>query len=178
MIDNNLEMAFLGFLKSGPKHGYQLHKEISKKNEIGGVWFIKIGKMYAILKKLESYKWINSISVKDGNRPQRNTYSLTTKGRDVFNNWMFSPIKHGRDLRIQFLLKIFFLKSWKYKNWMDIFKIQRNECELWKERNRSNHMENESQRPFNWYVMQYRLAQIEGFIQWLDWCEKSLSEEI
>jgi DNA-binding PadR family transcriptional regulator len=178
MDNNNLEMAFLGFLRSGPIHGYQLHKEISDKKEIGGVWFIKMGKMYAILKKLESYKWINSVSVKEGNRPQKNTYSLTRKGKDVFNDWMLSPINHGRDLRIQFLLKIFFMKSGNYKNWKNIFTNQRKECEQWKGRYKSNLMENDSARPFNWYVIQYRSAQIEGFIQWLDWCERSLSEEI
>ena len=86
MENINLDMAFLGFLRNGPIHGYQHHKEISKKNEIGGVWYIKIGKMYAILKKLESLKWIRSISEKDGNRPQKKTFSLTSKGEDKFNS--------------------------------------------------------------------------------------------
>ena len=54
MENVDLEIALLGFLFEKAKHGYELYKEISDPVGIGGVWRVKIGKMYSMLKKLES----------------------------------------------------------------------------------------------------------------------------
>jgi DNA-binding PadR family transcriptional regulator len=177
MENTDLEIALLGFLYKDAKHGYELFKEISNPKGIGGVWRVKIGKMYAMLKRLESKCFIRATSEQDGNRPPRNTYFLTNQGKNIFNNWMRTPIKHGRDLRILFLLKIYFIKRSELFNGEDLILKQKTECENWKERYETVLQEKNDENSFNWFVRKYRLSQIDGFINWLDWCGEAISEE-
>ena len=178
MENKNLDKAVLGFLIKGPVHGYQLHKEISDPAGIGGVWHIKIGKMYSMLKNLEEQGLIRATTEKEGNRPQKKTYYLTKQGKSAYKKWMINPIKHGRDLRIIFLIKIYFVKRWGFNNWQDMIFKQKTECERWKERNRYVQTKNHEKKSFSSYVKKYRLSQIDGFIKWLDWCEEMINEEI
>ena len=177
MENADLEIALLGFLFKGPKHGYELHKDISNPMGIGGVWRIKIGKMYSMLKKLESKGFISATSEQDGNRPPKNTFLLTKLGKYIFNEWMRTPIKHGRDLRILLLMKIYFLKRSGLFNGEDLILKQKAECENWKERYKPGLQDRNGEKPFNWFVRKYRSSQIDGFINWLDWCREAISEE-
>lgn len=177
MENSDLEIALLGFLFDGPKHGYELHKEISDPAGIGGVWRVKIGKMYSMFKKLESKDFIRATSEQDGNRPLKNILFLTKQGKSIFYKWMRSPIKHGRDLRILFLLKIYFIKKIKSVNRKDLILIQKEECENWKERYQLGPQENKDENSFNWFVRKYRSSQIDGFINWLDWCGEQLERK-
>jgi len=177
MENADLEKALLGFLYKGPKHGYELYKEISNPMEIGEVWRVKIGKMYSMLKKLESQDFIRATSEQDGNRPPKNTFFITIKGKNIFNKWMRAPIKHGRDLRILFLMKIYFIKNGGFFDRKDLIIKQKAECENWKERYKPVRQENNRENSFSWFVRKYRSSQIDGFINWLDWCREALSEE-
>ena len=176
MENADFEIALLGFLYKGPKHGYELHKEISNPMGIGGVWRVKIGKMYSMLKRLESQGFIRPTSRKDGNRPPKNIYSLTLQGKKEFNKWMRTPITHGRDLRILFLMKIYFIKKSKLYDRKDLILLQKAECENWKERFKPVTQGRNGEKSFNWFVRKYRLSQIDGFIKWLDWCGKEIGE--
>jgi len=178
MENTDLEKALLGSLFEGPKHGYELYKEISSPMGIGGVWRVKIGKMYSMLKKLESQGLISATSQQDGNRPPKNTYFLTIQGKNSFEEWMRTPIKHGRDLRILFLLKIYFIKKGGSFDGRVLILKQKAECENWKEHYESVQQEGNGENSFNWFVRKYRSSQIDGFINWLDWCEEAISEKI
>ena len=177
MENKDLEKALLGFLYKGPKHGYELYKEISNPMGIGGVWRVKIGKMYSMFKKLESQGFIRATSEQDGNRPLKNTFFLTIQGKNIFNKWMKTPIKHGRDLRILFLMKIYFIKRCGLFDGKDLILEQKAECENWKERYQPVLQERNGKNSFNWFVKKYRSSQIDGFISWLDWCGEAISEE-
>jgi DNA-binding PadR family transcriptional regulator len=177
MENADLEITLLGYLFDGPKHGYELYKEISDPMGIGGVWRVKIGKMYSILRKLESQGFISATSERDGNRPPKNTLFLTKKGKNIFNKWMRTPIKHGRDIRILFLMKIYFLKRSELFNGKDLILKQKAECENWKERYKPVPQERVGENSFNLFVRKYRSSQIDGFIDWLDWCGKAIGEK-
>jgi DNA-binding PadR family transcriptional regulator len=176
MENADLEIALLGFLLKGPKHGYELHKEISDPLGIGGVWRVKIGKMYSMLRKLESRCFIRASSERDGNRPLKNTFFLTKQGKNIFSKWMRTPIKHGRDIRILFLLKIYFIKRSELFNGKDLILKQKAECEIWKERFTTVTQERNGENSFNSFVRKYRSSQIDGFINWLDWCGREIGE--
>jgi len=178
MDNTDLEMALLGFLVEGQKYGYELFKEISDPMGIGSVWRVKIGKMYSMLKRLESQGFISATSKKDGNRPQKNMFSLTKKGKDMFKKWMIEPIKHGRDLRILFLLKIYFIKTNDQFYGKDLILKQIKECENWKSNNKIAPNEMNDESSFIGFVRKYRSSQIDGFINWLDWCGEAIHEEI
>lgn len=177
MENVDLEIALLGFLFDKSKHGYELYKEISDPVGIGGVWRVKIGKIYSMLKKLESQGFIHATSEQDGNRPLRNSYLITKSGKNVFNNWMITPIKHGRDLRILFLIKIYLMKKNELLYKKELILKQKAECEKWKERYKFYYQERDEGNSFIWFVRNYRSSQIDGFIKWLDWCEEKIGEE-
>jgi DNA-binding PadR family transcriptional regulator len=177
MENADLEIALLGFLFEKAKHGYELYKEISDPVGIGRVWRVKIGKMYSMLKKLESQGLIQATSGQDGNRPPKSTYFLTRQGKNIFNKWMITPIKHGRDLRILFLIKIYLMRKDELLYKKDLILKQKAECENWKDRYKLNSQERDDENSFNCFVRKYRLSQIDGFVNWLDWCGKEIGEK-
>ena len=88
-----------------------------------------------------------------------------------------APIKHGIDLRILLLMKIYFIKNGGFFDRKDLIIKQKAECENWKERYKPVRQENNRENSFSWFVRKYRSSQIDGFINWLDWCREALSEE-
>jgi len=75
-------------------------------------------------------------------------------------------------------LKIYFIKRIELFNGVDLILKQKTECENWKERYEIVLHEKNDENTFNWFVRKYRLSQIDGFINWLDWCGKAIIEEI
>ncbi|MDO9547110.1 MAG: helix-turn-helix transcriptional regulator [Pelolinea sp.] len=177
MGDENIELALLGFLFEEPKHGYELFKEVSDPIGIGEVYRLKIGKMYSILKKLENQKLICASVQQDGNRPPKNLYHLTNTGQAAFKDWMSSPIKHGREFRILFLLKLFFINRNKTYDAKDLIFKQNQECRKWEKRILSTMDDPKINSSYQRMVKKYRLSQIEGYSKWLDWCERTVNEK-
>ena len=176
MNNADLEIALLGFLVAGAKHGYELHKEISDPMGIGGVWHVKIGKMYSMLKNLEKQGLIKATSGQEGNRPPKTTYFLTKQGKNTFYDWMITPIQHGRDLRILFLLKIYLMRRDDPDFKKKIISKQKTECEKWKEYYKVGSQERHKENSFLWFVKKYRSSQIDGFINWLNWCKERIGD--
>jgi PadR family transcriptional regulator, regulatory protein AphA len=177
MSDENIELVLLGFLINKPKHGYEIFKEVSNPNGIGNVYRIKIGKMYSILKKFEEKDYIFSKTIHEGKRPPKNLFNLTKKGEIAFESWMVNPITHGRDFRILFLLKLFFIKSSKKINGLTLISSQKIECEEWAKRIKLLIINENGITEYQRIVKQYRLSQVEGYINWLDWCERTVNEK-
>ena len=175
--NENIELVLLGFLFENPKHGYELYKEVSDPFGIGQVYKIKIGKMYSILKKLETQKLIDATILQEGNRPPKNLYQLTKSGESTFNDWMSTPIEHGRDFRVLFLLKLFFINRSKTYHARDLISKQSQECRKWEKRILGSMNEKTSENSYQQIVAQYRLSQIEGYSKWLDWCERKINEK-
>lgn len=69
-----IRLALLSMLESGPKHGYELMKELETKS--GGIYKASAGAIYPALQQLEDEGLVTSDAA-DGKR----TYSLTNEGR-------------------------------------------------------------------------------------------------
>jgi len=173
----NLNIPILGCLVNQPKHGYELFKDLSDPEGIGQVYRIKIGRMYAILKKLEEGNLIKAQIEKEGNRPPKKTYYITKRGKESFNDWMDTPIKHGRDFRILFLIKLFFIKRIKEISEDTIFLAQKAECKRWMHGLKSDTEYQDGHESFERVVNQFRISQIKGYIQWIKWCEKGIKNQ-
>jgi PadR family transcriptional regulator, regulatory protein AphA len=176
---NDLDISLLGFISSRPLHGYELHKMVADLTGYGIVWNIKIGKLYSMLNKLEKQGLITSTCEKEGNRPTRNEFSVTKKGINIFQQWLRTPINHGRDFRMVFLLKLFFLLGNETVKANELISSQIIECKNWLNeilnQSKSNHDMAETDI-FQMIVKEYRQIQIKGFITWLEWCKESLKE--
>lgn len=78
------EVLVMSFLRSGPKHGYQLvfHSE----DAAGGYFRFKYGTLYPVLHKLEKQGLIKGSWSDEGPRGKRKDYSLTKKGLSRLEN--------------------------------------------------------------------------------------------
>jgi len=76
------DLIILGLLQDGPKHGYEIKKNIAK---VMGLYTPVITtSIYYPLKNLEERKLITKRIGKIGKRPEKYIYSLTKKGNQEF----------------------------------------------------------------------------------------------
>jgi len=82
MIEN--ELLFLGLLKDGPKHGYEIKRLIEE--EMFPFVGLKIKSIYYPLKKMEKLGLIKKDVGREGKWPEKFVYSLTSKGEKIFDH--------------------------------------------------------------------------------------------
>lgn len=78
------EFLFLGLLKDGPKHGYEIKRLIDE--ELFPFVGLKIKSIYYPLKKMEELGLIKKDVGREGNWPEKYVYGLTPKGEKIFDH--------------------------------------------------------------------------------------------
>ena len=98
-----LEYILLGMIRRQATHGYEILRSWNDFNDIGLVWRIKPGSLYAGLEKLEQLQYVCGTIFPGDNSPQRKEYSITAAGEQAFLEWMQTPVETSRDFRQDFL---------------------------------------------------------------------------
>ena len=101
--------ALLGTLMSGPVHGYEILQFLER--GLGPTLQISTSQLYVLLKRLEKEGLVGSSLEIQDTRPSKRVFSLRPTGKEVFLEWLLSPTEHVRDLRIEFLAKLFFFHN-------------------------------------------------------------------
>ncbi|MCD4781906.1 MAG: PadR family transcriptional regulator [Candidatus Omnitrophica bacterium] len=78
------ELLFLGLLKEGPKHGYEIKRLIEE--EMFPFVGLRIKSIYYPLKKMEKLGLIQKDLGREGKFPEKYVYSLTEKGEKIFEH--------------------------------------------------------------------------------------------
>ena len=78
------ELLFLGLLKEGPKHGYEIKRQIEE--ELFPFVGLKIKSIYYPLKKMEQLGLVNKDVGREGKWPEKFVYSITPKGKKIFDH--------------------------------------------------------------------------------------------
>ncbi len=78
------ELLFLGLLKEGPKHGYEIKRQIEQ--ELFHFVGLKIKSIYYPLKKMEKLGLVKKDVGREGKWPEKFVYSLTSKGEKIFDH--------------------------------------------------------------------------------------------
>lgn len=169
-----LEYVLLGLLDRQPMHGYDLYKEITSHEEIALVWSIKQSQLYALLDKLEERGLLVSALIPGETHPDRKEFHPTPEGHKAFTYWMQSPVHHGRDMRQEFLARLYFAIQNGKEFACALVRQQRQVCQSWE-----NHLEREfqaleDQNQYARLIYHYRLGQIKAMQEWLEMCEKEL----
>ncbi|MGC8827736.1 MAG: helix-turn-helix transcriptional regulator [Anaerolineae bacterium] len=99
-----LEYAALGLLMRGPQHGYQLHHDFQRC--FGPIWHCGRSQFYAALKALESAGLAASSLMPQEGRPPRHILHITPAGRQAFLEWLNTPVRSVRQMRVEFLSKL------------------------------------------------------------------------
>ncbi|OPX38658.1 MAG: hypothetical protein B1H11_04275 [Desulfobacteraceae bacterium 4484_190.1] len=157
------EYALLGALMAGAKHGYEIMQFIE--TAMGHTWYVGASQLYVLLKKLEQDGFLRSSMETQGTRPPKRVFSLRQAGKKSFLDWLHSPTQHVRDLRIEFLAKLFFFNRLSLKGGRDLVLAQIQVLEQTKERIEQR-QENEKD-PFNRLVFGFKIATVEAWLQWL-----------
>ena len=106
------EHALLGLIAQagGEAHGYELarHFDPAHSSGLGEVLRLEQSMLYQYLKKLERRGWLTVSLQPQGPRPPRQIYGVTAEGRAELRRWLEEPVAHTREIRLEFLVKLFF----------------------------------------------------------------------
>jgi DNA-binding PadR family transcriptional regulator len=173
MSEHPQEYVILGILMQKERHGYEIHHHFS--SGLGRVWHAGISLVYALLKRLEAAeKVISTVETQDA-RPAKHIYSITEKGRDAFLQWVNTPLERIRDLRLEFLAKLFFIRKLNLSGINELISKQiivfQGQLQDIKQKNAI------SEDAFDHLVSRFRIGQIEAVLAWLQECKKYFKEE-
>ena len=105
MIEN--ELLLLGLIKESPKHGYDIKKEI--KDILFLFAGIDLKSIYYPLRILEKKGLIAKRAYKEGNRPVRFVYELTSKGDASFEKLLSGSFLDFKRPQFSLDLSLYFL---------------------------------------------------------------------
>ncbi|MGE3269807.1 MAG: PadR family transcriptional regulator [Chloroflexota bacterium] len=100
--------ALLGLLRLGPRHGYELAPYFVSQGPLGLVCTLGVSRLYALLHSLEELGLVHVEGSIVSGGPPRKVFTLTEAGATAFHEWLDAPIHRLRQIRQDFLLKLFF----------------------------------------------------------------------
>lgn len=166
------QIAVLGFLMDGPRHGYAMYRELASSSDLWLVWRMKQSQFYALLVKLEANGMLTSFKdEQEAGRPPRKMYQLTPAGRNTFESWITTPVTRGRQFRLDLLVKLFFAQKRGHDHVDTLLTAQQASCSQWLD---ASCDAAQDKAPYRRLVHQYRVGQIEAMLVWIDACRKEL----
>jgi DNA-binding PadR family transcriptional regulator len=101
------EYAVLGLLRQKPTYGYELQRHLSGNQGLGRVCPVEPAMVYAILKSLSGLELIDG-QWDSSSYPPKAVYAATAEGDAEFLRWLSRPVLRMREVRLDFLIKLFF----------------------------------------------------------------------
>ena len=167
------ENVLLGLLKQKPMHGYELHKSLNTLATGGSVWRIKQANLYALLDRLEQDSLIMGEIVPAEVGLPRKVYHLTMRGAEVLYRWIREPVLRPRDLRWDFLMRLYFARLESRAEAQALLQRQREAILDWKLDLDAARTAAENTDSYQQVVLAYRCSQTQAALDWLNWCESS-----
>jgi DNA-binding PadR family transcriptional regulator len=87
-------------------HGYDLSRSFTD-GALAEIIRLESGMLYHYLKKLARAGLITSRVEHQEGRPDRHLHMLTARGESVLRTWLASPVRATREIRLDFLLKLY-----------------------------------------------------------------------
>ena len=109
-ISEPAEYAILGLLDSQPMYGYEMFQQFQG-GTLRQIVHLEMSQMYDFLKKLERLEYIEAELEPQGVRPPRKIFHVTDPGRAIFHEWLMTPVERPREIRVFFLLKLYFVRQ-------------------------------------------------------------------
>jgi DNA-binding PadR family transcriptional regulator len=161
-----IEHAVLGLLSIQPRHGYELAKEFSPDTVLGDIVHLESGMLYAHLKKLERQGWVSAALEPQEARPARKVFALTPAGDAELRRWLSEPVDKTRDIRLEFLLKLYLAYQTAPQRAARLVREQQAIC---RQHVASLQEQIDQERDeFRVLVLEMRLAQNRALAQWLE----------
>lgn len=102
------EYVVLGLLALRPMHGYEMMCFLEEEG-LMAVCPVEQSTLYTYLRNVESRELVEWTEERVGQRPPRKLYRLTEPGRALIDDWLRQPVGRMREVRLEFLVKLYFL---------------------------------------------------------------------
>jgi DNA-binding PadR family transcriptional regulator len=170
----NVEFALLSTLRRQPRHGYDIHQQLSDPAGLGLVLHFKQSRVYAMLSRLEEHGYIRAEYEPQDSHPTRKVFHLTETGTTAYLTWIGSAVEHGREFRLQFLSKLYCAQREGEDFARTLLAKQRDACQGWFSDQTAAAASLPQDQMYEWLVHQFRIGQIQSMLNWLDICEARL----
>ncbi len=159
------EYALLGTLMSEPRHGYEILQFLE--NGLGPAWRVSTSQLYALLKRLDHEGLVDSTLEAQDTRPSKRVFAIMPEGRERFLRWLKSPTDHARDLRIEFLAKLYFFRHLGIDGGEELLNSQ--VAILERLQKRLTEKKKAEADDYNRLVYGFKISTLKG---WRDWLKK------
>lgn len=163
------EYAVLSLLAVRPMHGYEMVCFLGDEG-LDAVCPVEQSTLYTYLRNVEARGLVTWTEERVGNRPPRKTYALSPQGATVIQEWLRKPVERMREVRLEFLLKLFFLNLTDRPAMKRLLSAQIGACETYLAQTRAARAES----PFRRLVALSKISAAEATLGWL----KSYAYEI
>ena len=164
------QWVLLGLLTQKSMHGYELHQFFTAPSPLEKAWHLGISQMYKLLKDLESQGYVEVSIEPQETRPDKKVYQVTPSGRQAFLDWLQTPVRGIRLIRVEFLGKLFLAQSLGPEMVERVTGIQTEACRALLAELRAE----PATDGFEDLVLRFRAGQVEAAIEWLEYCRKAL----
>lgn len=101
------EWVVLALLAESPSHGFALARQLEPDTDLGRILTVHRPLVYRAIDRLvEGGMARRSASQQRSGGSRRRPVSITSDGSNAVAAWLQRPVKHVRDLRIEFLVKL------------------------------------------------------------------------
>lgn len=170
------EYIILGLLKSQPMHGYEMFQKFEN-STLGGIIRLEMNQMYAFIKKLEKLGYIETTLETQETRPPRKIHSLTSSGNAAFQEWLTQPVEKPRDIRILFLLKLYFVQRFSPHGMNDLINQEISACHHFLAHLEAKHRPDvqDDDAFFDHIVLRSRIHQTRALLEWMHELQTTLA---
>jgi DNA-binding PadR family transcriptional regulator len=155
-------------------HGYDLFKEIISREGITTIWSVKQSQLYALLDKLESQGLLTATLIPGEAHPSRKEFQLTDGGRQALEAWIQNPVRHPREMRQDFLARLYFASQSSPQAAAHLIHQQQAACNDWLQGLKKHTQDLGEDRFYEQIVCEFRITQITGMLEWLSSLERKL----
>ena len=176
----SLKHGLLGLLNCQSMTGYELDKEF--KESLAHFWQAKPQQIYRELNAMEQAGWLTSERIPQEDKPNRRVYSITSKGKAEYLDWLASPgedIKNATRVKNAFFMRLFFAGDTNLDQALELLHGYREQCLIgMKEMDEVNELYDQTESSHDPEEMKYiKLIMMHGEMMRktrLAWVEKAL----
>ncbi|MEA4812654.1 MAG: PadR family transcriptional regulator [Anaerolineaceae bacterium] len=173
----SFEYVILALLVAGPKHGYELYKEMEAWQGLSEVWKLKQSMLYADLNKLEKMGWVESMPPDLRYTPPRVNFEITKEGKAALEAWLTSPVPKPRDIRPEFLTKLLVASRFGRDYTQHLLEAQRMMVKRWIQFENSQAALGSALSPEALMVLDFRTHWLNNVSEWLEDCQKAFDQQ-
>ncbi|HXF50548.1 MAG TPA: PadR family transcriptional regulator [Dehalococcoidia bacterium] len=168
--------ALLGLLHLAPAHGYELARRLRADPGLRRVVALNPPMLYALLHDLEADGYVAGAAQPD-TYPPRVLFRPTDAGADAFRRWLETPVERLREVRNDFLLKLYFARSLAADRGLGLLERQIAAVERYIERTAA---ERDAADPgsFERLVLDSKVTAAKSTLRWLDRYRAVLAEAV